>query len=353
MLYKDRKKNWHKKHMFNDLTNRPHRSAPKSVLSLLTPPSLAKQTTFGGVMICSARDVRITNRRFHDVSQIKVHNNIFKYRDITSLLTSPLVTSDARSEKRSFVTTPYIITAVTVLKNTKVASKGGLGRPPLPAPLDPKPKWLKSAPTPHIVTPPKKVLKADRRNDLPKSPKGNTTLQSPRDVQILNKVPTSHNMTHTALTSPEVQLNDKPKVVSKRYIGSNYRSPKGYFSKRAKKRKIKGILGKIYVSSTKNNTIITLIDKKGDTKGWSCSGSLGFKNARKSTTYAAQAAAENIVKKAKALGYTHLRLLVKGLGRGKQSCLRALSKCGLKIISVEDQTAIPYNGCRLSKKRRV
>ena len=119
------------------------------------------------------------------------------------------------------------------------------------------------------------------------------------------------------------------------------------------KRKIKGILGKLYISSTKNNTILTLIDTNNNTKGWNCSGSLGFKNARKSTTYAAQAAAESMVKKAKIYGYTHLRLLVKGLGRGKQSCLRALSKSGLKIISLEDQTAIPYNGCRASKKRRV
>lgn len=119
------------------------------------------------------------------------------------------------------------------------------------------------------------------------------------------------------------------------------------------RRKIKGRLGKLYISSTKNNTILTLIDINGNTKGWSCSGSLGFKNARKSTTYAAQAAAESMVKKARILGYTHLRLLVKGLGRGKQSCLRALSKSGLKIISLEDQTGIPYNGCRASKKRRV
>lgn len=119
------------------------------------------------------------------------------------------------------------------------------------------------------------------------------------------------------------------------------------------KRKIKGVLGKLYISSTKNNTILTLIDTNNNTKGWSCSGSLGFKNARKSTTYAAQAAAESMVKKAKIYGYTHLRLLVKGLGRGKQSCLRALSKSGLKIISLEDRTGIPYNGCRASKKRRL
>ena len=145
----------------------------------------------------------------------------------------------------------------------------------------------------------------------------------------------------------------------------NYVQKRGYFNRfpptptrrdpfqNVEKNKIKGILGKICISSTKNNTIITLIDINGDTKGWSCSGSMGFKNARKSTTYAAQAAAENIVKKAKILGYTHLRLLVKGLGRGKQSCLRALSKSQLRIISIEDRTGIPYNGCRLSKKRRV
>ena len=135
--------------------------------------------------------------------------------------------------------------------------------------------------------------------------------------------------------------------------GRNVGDVQEYFIKHTERKKIKGVLGKIYISTTKNNTIITLIDTKGNTKGWSCSGSLGFKNARKSTTYAAQAAAENIVKKAKILGYTHLRLLVKGLGRGKQSCLRALSKSGLKIISIEDKTGIPYNGCRLSKKRRV
>lgn len=149
--------------------------------------------------------------------------------------------------------------------------------------------------------------------------------------------------TLTSLTS------DTDKVSVRRDVGD----VQEYFIKHTETKKIKGVLGKIYISTTKNNTIITLIDTKGNTKGWSCSGSLGFKNARKSTTYAAQAAAENIVKKAKILGYTHLRLLVKGLGRGKQSCLRALSKSGLKIISIEDKTGIPYNGCRLSKKRRV
>ena len=167
----------------------------------------------------------------------------------------------------------------------------------------------------------------------PSNTDGSKVLQgvsvSPSIVRVNNRVTDKNNYT---FNNQKIYKNIKPQEV---------------------KKKVKGVLGKIYISSTKNNTIITLIDSKGNTKGWSCSGSLGFKNARKSTTYAAQAAAENIVKKAKILGYTHLRLLVKGLGRGKQSCLRALSKSGLKIISIEDKTGIPYNGCRLSKKRRV
>ena len=129
-----------------------------------------------------------------------------------------------------------------------------------------------------------------------------------------------------------------------------------FFKRRSltkRRKKIKGVLGKIYCNATKNNTTLTLVDTKGNTKGWSCSGSLGFKNARKSTTYAAQAAAEMLIKKAKTLGYTHLRLRVKGLGRGKQSCLKLLSKSGLRIISLEDNTPLPHNGCRGPKKRRV
>lgn len=157
------------------------------------------------------------------------------------------------------------------------------------------------------------------------------------------------NTTKESLKGTE-DITKKRYHIQKTDIKKNRKTVTPYNSK---KKKIKGVLGKIYISSTKNNTILTLIDTKGNTKGWSCSGSLGFKNARKSTTYAAQAAAESIVNKAKILGYTHLRLLAKGLGRGKQSCLRALTKSGLKVISVEDKTAIPYNGCRASKKRRV
>jgi small subunit ribosomal protein S11 len=107
------------------------------------------------------------------------------------------------------------------------------------------------------------------------------------------------------------------------------------------------------VQSTRNNTILTLIDPSGKTRGWTSSGCLGFKNTRKSTTYAAQAAAESLAGKALAFGFLVIKVKVKGVGYGKQSSVRALQKSGLRVVSVEETTPIPYNGCRLPKKRRT
>ena len=111
--------------------------------------------------------------------------------------------------------------------------------------------------------------------------------------------------------------------------------------------------GIIHIQSTKNNTLITLTDLQGNTKFWTSAGTLGFKNSRKSTTYAAQAAAEELAKKALALGFSSVIVKIKGLGYGKESTVRALYKSRLVIIKLIEQTPVPHNGCRPPKKRRV
>ena len=121
-------------------------------------------------------------------------------------------------------------------------------------------------------------------------------------------------------------------------------------SKFLKKLNQKGI---IYIFSTKNNTLITLTDLDGNTKFSTSAGMLGFKNSRKSTTYAAQAAADQIASKALNLGYQSVVLKVKGLGYGKESSLRALFKSRLLITKIIEQTPIAHNGCRPAKKRRI
>lgn len=121
-------------------------------------------------------------------------------------------------------------------------------------------------------------------------------------------------------------------------------------SKFLKKLYQKGI---IHIQSSRNNTIITLTDLQGNTKYWASAGSIGFKNSRKSTTYSAQAAAENLASKALNLGFYSVIVKVKGLGYGKNNAIRALYKSKLVITKIIEMTPIAHNGCRAPKKRRI
>ena len=111
--------------------------------------------------------------------------------------------------------------------------------------------------------------------------------------------------------------------------------------------------GRIYITSTFNNTLITVTNDKGDTLGWSSSGHRGFKGTRKSTPYAASLAVEDVVRKIFEKGLKTVDVFVKGPGSGRDSSLRAIKTAGLSIISIEDITPIPHNGPRAKKKRRV
>lgn len=123
---------------------------------------------------------------------------------------------------------------------------------------------------------------------------------------------------------------------------------------KAKKRKQKDfLLGKIFISATFNNTLITITDTNGDTVAWGSSGAMGFKGARKSTPYAATTAVESTVKKATAAGLKDVEVFIKGPGNGREAAIRALRGSGLNIKTIADITPIPHNGPRPRKKRRV
>lgn len=121
-------------------------------------------------------------------------------------------------------------------------------------------------------------------------------------------------------------------------------------SKFLKKTNQKGI---IHIQSTKNNTLLALTDLQGNCKFWSSAGNIGFKNSRKSTSYAAQAVAELVATKALNLGFDSVIVKMKGLGYGKLSSLRALYKSKLSVTQIMELTPIAHNGCRPPKRRRV
>ena len=125
--------------------------------------------------------------------------------------------------------------------------------------------------------------------------------------------------------------------------------------KRGGKRKEKKNIptGVAHVSSTFNNTVVTITDSQGNTVAWSSSGVQGFKGSRKSTPFAAQLAGEDAAKKAREHGMRSVEVRVKGPGAGREAALRALATAGLQITLIRDVTPVPHNGCRPPKRRRV
>jgi small subunit ribosomal protein S11 len=127
-------------------------------------------------------------------------------------------------------------------------------------------------------------------------------------------------------------------------------NPKAKAKKKVRKNVQTGIA---HISSTFNNTIVTITDVSGNVIAWSSAGANGFKGSRKSTPFAAQLAAENAAKKAQDHGMRTVQVFVKGPGAGRESALRALQAAGFKISLIRDVTPIPHNGCRPPKRRRV
>ena len=112
-------------------------------------------------------------------------------------------------------------------------------------------------------------------------------------------------------------------------------------------------VGQAHIRSTFNNTIITITDPQGNVITWHSAGTAGFKGSRKSTPFAAQLAAEECARNAQEHGVRKVAVFVKGPGSGRETAIRTLQAAGLEIISIQDKTPIPHNGCRPRKRRRV
>ena len=124
--------------------------------------------------------------------------------------------------------------------------------------------------------------------------------------------------------------------------------------KKTRKVNKKTELGKIYISASFNNTLVTITDERGSVLSWGSAGSSGFKGTRKSTPFAATTSVVKTVSDAKEkFGLQEVQVYVKGPGPGRDSSLRAIRSAGLKIALIADVTPIPHNGSRPRKKRRV
>src|SRR3990167_8067298 len=83
--------------------------------------------------------------------------------------------------------------------------------------------------------------------------------------------------------------------------------------------------GVLYVESTYNNTKLTLTDNKNNT----------------------------LAAKAQTLGIKEVRVVVKGVGSGRESAIRGFISKGINLTTIQDKTAVPHNGPKPPKPRRT
>lgn len=123
--------------------------------------------------------------------------------------------------------------------------------------------------------------------------------------------------------------------------------------KKVKKSKRQILKGRVSIQCTYNNTIITIADLNGAVLGWSSSGHLSFKGAKKSTPYAATQVVADVTEKVKKYGVQELEVFVRGVGSGREASIRALANNGFNLVTIKDITPIPHNGCRPRRPRRI
>lgn len=124
-------------------------------------------------------------------------------------------------------------------------------------------------------------------------------------------------------------------------------------AKTVKKVEKKVTSGRVYVTATFNNTLVTLTDASGNTLAWCSSGAAGFKGARRATPFAAISAMEKLAQNAKGFGVSSVEVYIKGPGSGRDATIKALRGAGINITMIADVTPIPHNGPRPKKRRRV
>ncbi len=132
--------------------------------------------------------------------------------------------------------------------------------------------------------------------------------------------------------------------------GTTAEAPKTVATASSKKKYAHGVL---YIQSTYNNTKLTLADGEGHALAWSSSGALGFRGAKKGTTFAAGKVGELMADKALGLGMKEVEVVIRGVGSGRESSMRAFASKGISLVAIKDATPVPFNGPKPKKPRRV
>jgi len=111
--------------------------------------------------------------------------------------------------------------------------------------------------------------------------------------------------------------------------------------------------GIIFILFTSNNVLCSLTDTKGDLISWTSAGSQRSKGLKKSIPIVIYTAITKLANIAFNYGISYIHVRFKGLNKSKKSVLKALNHTSIKLLSIQDVTALPHNGCKNPRKKRL
>jgi len=120
-------------------------------------------------------------------------------------------------------------------------------------------------------------------------------------------------------------------------------------------------IGIVHLYASHNNTMMLLTDVTGAETIAKCSGGMMVKAQHKEgSPYAAMKIAEQIAEKARERGIDKVHVRVRGKGgirpknpgQGAEAAIRMFPRLNIRILSIENVTPIPHDGCRKKKKHR-
>src|SRR3954465_11122888 len=103
--------------------------------------------------------------------------------------------------------------------------------------------------------------------------------------------------------------------------------------------------GRVHISGSFNNPLVSITDTQGNLVAQSSSGARGFRGSRKGTPFAAQQRPAEVARKALDVGMREVEVRVKGAGGCRESAIRAMARAGIRVTSIRDTTPVRANGC--------
>lgn len=120
-----------------------------------------------------------------------------------------------------------------------------------------------------------------------------------------------------------------------------------------KKKNIKLTAGLLHVSTSSNNTIVTLTDENWNKVSWGGVGMVWYKWSKKSTPYAAEVLTRQLLEEAKNYWLAQLGIIFKGVWLSRDSVFKAVNDLwGIDITYIKEATPIQFGWCKWRRQRR-